>query len=399
MKMKIKAKKAPKPPKKVAPQVAKNPRFKKMSVPGLFIYVRTGGYYAYFKAQGKVIRLSLNTSVRSIAEEKLRDVKKTYRGTSPDLLKPGQKMTFGDALAIYRDQVATDVKNKGSSKHYREQTITALLKSWPELETTDIRKISEKACRDWASKFSKRYSATRYNNTLGTLRSVIGIALNVSYISRNPALAPGKRRVLIPPLTLPSASEFQAFIEAMRNGRGRYSNHAADLAEFLAYSGCRKEEAARAQWCHLNLQKNELTIVGDPITGTKNWRYRTNPLNPDLRALLLRMMKDRGGNAAPESPICAVSECQHTMDRAAKVIGIHRLTHHNLRDLFATTCIESGTDVPTVAKWLGHSDGGTTCMQRYVNPRIGPGKEAAAKVSFGRKNAPAEVNGSDHPAT
>lgn len=46
------------------------------------------------------------------------------------------------------------------------------------------------------------------------------------------------------------------------------------------------------------------------------------------------------------------------MDSAAKKVGMKRITHHDLRHLFATRCIESGMDIPTVSRWLGHKDGG-----------------------------------------
>ena len=65
--------------------------------------------------------------------------------------------------------------------------------------------------------------------------------------------------------------------------------------------------------------------------------------------------------------------------------GIARLTHPNLRNFFATECIEAGVPVPTVALWLGHHDGGALCMRRYVTPRVGAGREAAARVNFGQR--------------
>ena len=40
-----------------------------------------------------------------------------------------------------------------------------------------------------------------------------------------------------------------------------------------------------------------------------------------------------------------------------KRVGCAPLTHHSLRHLFATFCIEAGIDIPTVSRWLGHSDG------------------------------------------
>jgi len=50
-----------------------------------------------------------------------------------------------------------------------------------------------------------------------------------------------------------------------------------------------------------------------------------------------------------------------------------RITHHDLRHLFATTCIEAGVDIPTVSRWLGHQDGGALtnllrCAEAVVLP-------------------------------
>ena len=292
------------------------------------------------------------------------------------------KYTFAHALDEYRHTVQTAVDLKDSSKCYREQTIAALLKSWPGLMDLPITKITEKACKDWAAKLSEAYSPTRYNNTLGTLRAVIQVAVGHGYCSRNPAMSAKKARITNKRLILPSREQFRRFIKEMRTSVGRLAKPAADLTEFLAYSGCRKEEAARATWKDVNFETKELTIVGDPVTGTKNWQYRTIPMVSNLIDLLKRLKEKRGEEPDPNDPICLVRESQKTMDRAAKAVNISRLTHHNLRDLFATQCIESGVDIPTVAKWLGHSDGGTLCMEKYVNPRVGPGHESAAKVQF-----------------
>jgi Phage integrase family len=63
-----------------------------------------------------------------------------------------------------------------------------------------------------------------------------------------------------------------------------------------------------------------------------------------------------------------VFECQNSMTHAAAKIGMERITHHDLRQLFATICIESGVDIPTVSRWLGHNDGGALCMKTYASP-------------------------------
>ena len=75
------------------------------------------------------------------------------------------------------------------------------------------------------------------------------------------------------------------------------------------------------------------------------------------------------------------------MTNAAQKVGMARITHHDLRHLFATTCIESGTDIPTVSRWLGHKDGGVLAMKTYGHLRDGHSQASAAKVRFTNSNS------------
>ncbi len=43
-----------------------------------------------------------------------------------------------------------------------------------------------------------------------------------------------------------------------------------------------------------------------------------------------------------------------------------RLTRYDLRYLFATRCIESGADIPTVSRWLGHKDTGALAINTFL---------------------------------
>jgi integrase len=58
------------------------------------------------------------------------------------------------------------------------------------------------------------------------------------------------------------------------------------------------------------------------------------------------------------------------------------ITHHDLRHLFATRRIESGVDIPTVSRWLGHKDGGALAMKTYGHLRIKHTQAMAQKVKF-----------------
>ena len=54
--------------------------------------------------------------------------------------------------------------------------------------------------------------------------------------------------------------------------------------------------------------------------------------------------------AAPSPPVLKVGEFKRAMDRVAKEVEITRITHHDLRHLFAKRCIEGGVDIPTVSR-------------------------------------------------
>ena len=63
-------------------------------------------------------------------------------------------------------------------------------------------------------------------------------------------------------------------------------------------------------------------------------------------------------------------------------MGRKSLTLHDFRHLFATRCIESGVDIQTVSRWLGHEDGGTLAMKTYVHLLNSHSKKMAEKVEI-----------------
>lgn len=77
-----------------------------------------------------------------------------------------------------------------------------------------------------------------------------------------------------------------------------------------------------------------------------------------------------------------VSDRQKSIDRAARLTGANRITHRDLRHLFATRCIENGVDIPIVSRWLGHQDGGALCMITCGHLRDKHSTNEAKKVVF-----------------
>ena len=68
-------------------------------------------------------------------------------------------------------------------------------------------------------------------------------------------------------------------------------------------------------------------------------------------------------------------------DRLRKA-GIPKFTHHDFRHFFATTCIESGVDIPTISRWLGHGDGGALAMRVYGHLQVEHSLAMIKRVNF-----------------
>jgi len=343
---------------------------------------KSGRYYARAFAGGKEVWKSLKTSHFSVAEAKLTEFLKEHRqrrGNGNG--EVSAKMTFAEAAAVHLRNLDDNLSIKPRTRDYWRECLAALQKSWRGLNETEVRKITQADCKKWASTFAKAGSATRYNNTVALLRHVLNVAVECGVVYSNAAAAVKRAPVRGKEITLPTVEKFNALISEMRAGHSRDSINCADFAAGLAFTGCRVGEAREIAWRDVDFEAGEVVVRGDADTGTKNWGLRRVPLIPDARTLFQRMRSERLGDSL-DAKVFRVGECQKALDRACKKVGTDRITHHDLRHLFATRCIESGVDIPTVSRWLGHKDGGALAMKTYGHLRREHSVAQAQRVTF-----------------
>jgi integrase len=346
-------------------------------------------YYARAFAGGKEVWKSLKTSHFSVAEARLAEFLKEHRQrVTNGNGEASAKMIFGEAAAIHLSNLDDNPRIKPSTRKYWRECLTALQKSWPGLNETEVRKITQGDCKEWARGYSKTVSPTRYNGAISVLRHVLNVAVEAGVVYSNAAAALKRAPVRSKEIKLPSIDRFNALIAEMRAGHSRDSMNCADFASGLAFIGCRISEAREIVWRDMDFHIGEIVVRGDAATGTKNWELRRVPLIPDARALFERMRGERPGEPL-DAKVFRVAECQKSLDRACKRVGADRITHHDLRHLFATRCIESGVDIPTVSRWLGHKDGGALAMKTYGHLRREHSIAQAQRVSFA--SVPAEA--------
>jgi integrase len=348
--------------------------------PNLLQYAPSGVFFGRIKIGGKVCRRSLETKVFTTAKLKLVDfVKEQRKGrtTGPAVLD-----TFRDARIRYEQDLEARHELAAASKLYRRNTITALLKTWPNLDAVKLEKITLKDCQDWANRFiAKGYESGFFNNTLGTLRAIVETGGRVG--TDNPARHIRRRSVQKKKLQLPETEQFEKLLTIIETAGARQSNDCADFVRFLAYSGCRLSEARKMSWSRVDTQRNLLHVPNAKTRQAGSSQStdpeRAVPIIADMATLLQKMQLRPH---SPEDLICRVGECEKSLTRACRVLDIPRITHHDLRHLFATRCIESGVDIPTVSRWLGHKDGGALAMKVYGHLRDQHSQAMAQKVSF-----------------
>jgi len=351
-------------------------------VPHLLQYVISGNYFGKVKINGKTIRQSLQTTVWSTAQLKLNDFLKEHR-ENRNKVDPSK---FSETVEQFKQELEHDTSIKPRSKEYRETCLQKIQETWPELWSLRLDEITPEACKEWAAKLNGKISSHYFNNTIGTLRQIIDVGLkahkkNGGTVFENPAAELKRVKVKQKDLQLPEPSQFKDMVENIRKNSGGWSERIANLVEFLAYGGMRiYSEAGWVTWEDVDWQRKQIIVRGDPITATKNSETRRVPMLPDMEILLTRL-KDKLGTGATGS-VMQVSECGIALARACKEIGISKLTHHDLRHLFATRCIESGVDIPTVSRWLGHKDGGALAMKTYGHLRNEHSQAMAQKVKF-----------------
>lgn len=117
-------------------------------------------------------------------------------------------------------------------------TIDFILKSWPGLAELDVRKITERDCEQWLSRYQKHYAPSVVNNSIGTLKAIFEVAIKAGARFDNPTIRLQRAKVRHKRLELPSRQQFLDFVATIESSGGGQSKDCADFVRFLAYTGC-----------------------------------------------------------------------------------------------------------------------------------------------------------------
>jgi len=336
---------------------------------------RAGTIYLRAKVPGKKgpLRISLETGDLRIAKI-ARDARlEVLRAAATGALESGRAAvrTLGEALAVVESRMVGQSHQKASSSKYNGEICGVLRETLP----VDLqpKRWDEGEARLWWGKITKRFGHTRSNAALHMMRKVVAVAMAEGLLRSDPTaalkLVKGKKKLR----EMPTRADLLRVIGDVSVPRKPTSAEAGLFVAFLAATGVRPEEARGMEW--KNVLPKWLRITGGE-TGTKNREERLLPISKPLQEILhqLRALPPRekpkpGVKPVPRVKLFSIQDPRASLKNACKRLGLPHLTLYDMRHYFITWAIESGVDIPTVAKWIGHRDGGALLMRTYTHIR------------------------------
>ncbi|MGB1260881.1 MAG: tyrosine-type recombinase/integrase [Akkermansiaceae bacterium] len=335
-------------------------------------HAASGTYYLRAKIHGKIVRRSLRTTKLRIAKMKRDDLLMQLRSNpAPVDGKPIDLRALAEMARCYYASIPS-YQAKPRSLEYRKELLAVLERTLPGKPS----RWTEAGLRGWwASDAIVGYCATRRNNMLGTLRKMIELRNERGGIQDDPSASLKHVKVRRGKISVPSKAEFEGVIARMREDYTTNKTlESARFVQFMAYSGCRIGEVREIRWGDIG---GDMMLVTGGAGGTKNHEERDVPIVSAMESLLAEM--ERGND---DDLVFSIASPRKALRSACDHVGVTRFTPHTCRHYFATTCIESGVDIPTVARWLGHKDGGALAMRTYGHLRSEHSKRAAKRVRF-----------------
>lgn len=349
-------------------------QFKATGITNLIRHVSSGTYYLQAKVDGKKVRRSLRTKDKAVARYRLGEALERERCEARGVTSMrGSRGSWGELVegwVRYQDS-RPDIKPK--TKAYYADLGRWLLEGIP--GETDAGKVSGRLVEGWWSREGRERSASVANGLLSAARGVWAWGIREG-LERGACpfgelrKVKGVRRLL----RVISRGDFERLLVEVESVGKRVSAESRDLIEFLAFTGMRIGEVRVLCWEDVG---DEVIRVTGGEAGTKSGLEREVPIVERVGRLLGRR---RPAGVSPGERVFSIASPKKALGNGLSRLGLPHMRVHDLRHFFATQCVESGVDLPTVARWLGHQDGGVLAMRIYGHIRDDHSREMARRI-------------------
>ncbi len=250
-----------------------------------------------------------------------------------------QRLSLDAALDQWKQQAA--IGRRPKTVEYNERLCRQVRQHWSWDLATPCVDITPESVALFGAAVS-HYSPSQFNHLVNLVRVLVPEAAFIRRKTERP------KRV-----RLPSEERFAAMLAELDKGR---SPAAGLVARLLAFTGLRIGEA-RA------IRRRHILADGIEVEDSKTHEPRLVPWVGECRQIVDRLFALNPGSDV----LVPCKSIRRALNGACARAEVSRLTHHDFRRLFATRCLESKVDVPTVSRWLGHKDGGALLGKTYFH--------------------------------
>ena len=348
------------------------------------LWIRNGRFYAQMRVDmgngtTKAVRVSLKSTTLDAAKAEM-EAKRTEKQTG-DLHLPGHRPKFSELVEQYKSSASFLSKKEGT-----RQNETQALNRW-------IEHIGGIRC-DWIKKDSistfhdmrKEEGVTSRTVNLDTtaFNNCMKYAVARGWITTPPHL---KKLKEDKPIRRPLLTREQIDAILAKSDVSKNAVQFRLYVRFLVATGAREQEALKVRKADVDMVRCVVRIGADG--DTKNRQGRDIQFNASLRAVLQELMDSLPGDTqwlfpSPqrgEKDIHAKTfrESLRLVRDAAELpwVGFHEFRHY-----FASQGVMAGLDYMTIAKWMGHLDGGILVAKVYGHLNDAHQRTAADKLSL-----------------
>lgn len=362
---------------------------RKRAVRGL--WVRNGRYYARLAIPHpgtgvkQVRRVPLESATTDAAAQAA--LRRLLTERADDALPVvGQAPKFRDYVAQYFAHYAKakDKKRPGTLETERAH-LNAWMKRIGEVRLHQInRAMVNKFIED---RLDEGASPRTVNLGIICLRNVLKRAVDDNWIKILPTLNLKPLKVESRERRLYTAQDI-LLVCAHAQQECRNGKQFADFVRLLMYAGSRMAETLRLKWSDVHWEQRQLTIGSDGQS--KNRKSRRVDFNPQLETLLREMHSCRAAdsewmfpatrNATPED--LPAKSLRETLLVARSKAELPQFGFHDCRHFFISQCVMTGIDYMTIARWVGHQDGGVLIGRVYGHVNDMHAQKQASRISF-----------------
>lgn len=314
-----------------------------------YIYYRAGGrQYVREAVKGATSR----AEALKVLQQKVTEIFRDSNG----MKKPKARVRFSNLASTY-------LANTTQLKDWRNNKYRLDLSLLPFFGKLYLDEITPRHIEEYRSMRLKKIKPITTNRELALLKGMFTKAIDYGYVTTNPV-----KKVKM----IPEGDCARERILTQEEEERLMSEAVPHLKPFLVIalnSGMRRGEILKLAWSEIDFRNRLVHVIK-----TKRNKNRVVPMNN----ILYRTFQGLRSEANGSERVYPTKHVQGAFETARKKAGLSGLRLHDLRHTFATRLIQSGVDVFTVQKLLGHST--ITMTMRYVHSFEAQMRDAVAQL-------------------